>query len=546
LHIISNWNDTHDSSEKGIIRGMAKYMPNNNTSQKQYKGGITGVADALIKHAEEFKNANGGAKALPKLCKQIETVRSKVDVIKKVNYTNGEKINKASVTALADEFDKLYVMLRLIEADMMNQKVINKYGKRMNALIEGAIPEDIIIKETREDLNAEGFKNLPSADNLDKVDIKQNDLKIKKSSNFISADKKYEGKPQKLLDEYLADEENGVGILTKVGNSNVYQTIGYNTGGDGVKYYTVSDNKLVECDLNGKVADNAQEVTASEIEKYDENLKSIKSMIDRDAIVPCRDDFQNAKLPYPVFKSTAKNEYYAIIGDKLGKIKNCTGLKPNNSAHTIHASGTGKTLDKLTEADLEEFNPSDVKTKAEIEAENKEEKKKKGQEKINKITEADFDSLVEVNDRAKEFGYKSTCLDGYFVLDINGKKTYFRYEDGKLVLQEGVSGVNSNGTVKLNGKWVAAKTNLEPSDLGLELRRKLNGDTSEEDYTRIDQILNKFAEYTESKDIVEFIEAYTKQMKDDETIFRWNDRLCAQISTENNYGNSSHNYFKIM
>ena len=556
LHIISNWNDTHDSSEKGIIRGMAKYMPNNNTSQKQYKGGITGVADALIKHAEEFKNANGGAKALPKLCKQIETVRSKVDVIKKVNYTNGEKINKSTVTALADEFDKLYVMLRLIEADMMNQKVINKYGKRMNALIEGAIPEDIITKETRDDLKAEGFKNLPSADNLDKVDIKQNDLKIKKSSNFISADKKYEGKPQKLLDEYLADEENGVGVLTKVGDSNVYQTMGYNDKGSGVKYYTVSDNKLVECDLNGKVADNAQEVTASEIEKYDENLKSIKSMIDRDAIVPCRDDFQNAKLPYPVFESTAKNEYYAIIGDKLGKIKNCTGLKPNNSAHTIHASGTGKTLDKLTEADLEEFNPSDVKTKAEIEKDKEEKKQQSEKEQIQKVTTITFSSLKDAKTNKKldevskaitgkdgQYDFKALKVNGYFY--SNSTKRFYRYNENtnQLVYLKDVVEVNKNGYLKYkNGtykkcKEVISDTPIESEQLvstiqeyGKAFAKDVNGKSTDEEDSDAFRKLNTIITQEDPLYTVNFIKGYWEYGG-----FWSNKGICKQIATENGF-----------
>lgn len=449
LHIISSWNDTHNTTEKGIIRGMAKHMPKVNendpvTVQQQYKAGIEGVANALIKKADEFANANGGAKSLPKLCKQIETTREKLSVIEKVDYNNKERVQKSDVNALADEFDKLYVMLRLVEADVMNQKIINKYGKKMNELIEGAIPEDIIIKETKDDLAAEGFKTLPTS--LDKIDIKESGLKIKKS--IISADEKYE-KKQDLIDKYLADEENGVGVLTKVGDSNVYVTKTPKGKEKQAKYYTVSDdNKLVECDKDGNIAENAPEVKAADIEKYVETLNKKEEKKDK-----------------------------------------------------------------------------------------KSEEETKIREKIDKIEAADFECLSDVMDSAKELGYKGTCLSDYFVLETSKGKRYFKYENGKLVFQEGVSGVNSNGTIKLNGKWVAAKTDITPSELGLELRKKLNGDTSQDDYTRIDQILNTFASYTESDDIIAFIEAYNKQMKEDEKTFitRWNDRICAQISTERNY-----------
>ena len=364
LHILSSWNDTHDASEKGIIRGMAKHMPEVSSenpvgNQQQYRAGIEGVADALLSKAEKFKNANGGAKDLPLLCKQIEAVRSKLQVIKNVDYNNKQRVQKSDVYALADEFDKLYVMLRLIEADVMNQKVVNKYSAKMNGLIEGAIPKDIINKETIQDLKAEGYESLLST-KLDKVDIKAGEFKIKKS--LINSDKKFEDKPKQELIEYLADKENGTGVLTQVGDTNVYKTTDYDGKNGGVKYYTVSDDKLVRCDKDGNVAENAPEVKASDIEKYDESLKRIRSLINAGAIVP----YKASNLSCPVFKSTGKDskQFFALIGNSFGQVKKGTHINKN-----------------LNESDLNtDFSDSDIKT-----AENTDVKQEKEEEKTQKV-----------------------------------------------------------------------------------------------------------------------------------------------------------------
>ncbi len=511
LNIVSTLNDTHKTDAKGILRGLAKNLPDDD-KQVSYNTCIEAITNALIVKADSFIRENGGAASFPKLSAQLNAVEKAItsDVYKNLSFS----AKKSKINALADEFDKLYAMLRVQEAKVLNKKVVSKYAEKMNAMKEGVIPEDIIIKETTEDLKSENIA-VPTDEQLDELPKKGRGFTVKIQQEDI--DKKYKDNPQGLLDEYLAKDNK---YLTKTENSEIYQTKAYDQNGSGIKYFTVKDKKLVEVVKNDDglfdSVNDDESVSAKSIEAYDSTITRINNLLNTNAIEPVE------KIPN-LFKSTGADEYYALVGNTFGKVKSSVDLA---------------TANEIKESDLEAFNDDDVKSKEKVK---KEEAKKADLEKnekaaIHKIEQETFGSLTEAKDRAKELGYRETCLADYFVIDgKNGQRYYLRYQDGKLVLQEGVTGVKSNGQIKKNGVWTAAETDLSPSDLGVELRRKLRNDTTSDEYDRIDQILSVFETYTKADDIIEFIEAYTKQ-KDSESPWTWNNSLCSQISSENDYG----------
>ena len=534
LQIISTWNDTYNSdSDKGILRKLAKHITNDN-NQQQLKPAVIGLTSALVDEATRFAEENGGMAKFPKLNKLVTNVNAKLKPINEVDLATS-KIKASQITALATEFDKLYANLRVLEAKALNREIKEKYAKDMNTLKEGVIPEDIIIKETYSDLKAEKI-SIPSDGEVDSLPDKTSDITI--NEGVVDADKEYEGQPQKILDEHLVDKKH---ILTKITGTNVYHTGAYEGDDKGVKYYTVSDNKLVECDKDGKVAENAKEVKASDIEKYDENIKSIKSMIDRDAIKPC-DDFPAAKLPYPVFKSTVGNEYYALIGDKLGKIKNCKGLTPNNEAHTVHASGTNKTLDKLTENDLETFDTNSVKSQKEVDEEKKAKEEKEKQDKINKrvsnITKEKY-AFRTINNHLEELGLEQIGVKGYYktkaapVLFFKYNKTTQKFEHLK-----NVSAINQDGTMVVSGKRQYCREVEEVNESAKVLQNTLQeyqykNNKSEKEASRdlntVKRKFNSFKTYAQIKDIVGFIEAYNDEGKHWYT-FQDDPKLCSAIA----------------
>ena len=503
LSVISNWNDKyHGTDDKGLLRWIASNLPEGKDKVAKddavYKCTLTFI-QALEAKAADYKDC-------PKIENALQSLLSAKQSM--INNFSKETINK-----VASAFDTLYARLRMQEAVKVNDLIKNDSNfKSINEAKEGFINDKMVVEETYEDLISEGFSNPPKASDLDEV--KKTSAVTVSTQRVSDKDDEYKGNPQGLIDEHLAKDNK---YLTRVGDTNVYQTKDYDGKGKGVRYFTVNDNKLVEATLNadGTFTTDGTQVKSTDIEEYDESVQRIKKLIGSKAIVPVAN--QDG-----LFKATGADEYYALIGNKFGKVK--------NSVDNI-------SVEDLTISDIEDFKNNDVKSAKKVADDKVSEKNKKSEEKINKITNARFDTLTEVQENASELGYKKTALDNYFVLETpDGKKHFFLYENGQLVLQENVTGVKSNGQIKKNGVWTAAETDLTPSELGLELRRKLNGDTSSEDYDRVDQILNAFSAYTDTDEIIEFIEAYTKQMKEDEAIFRWNDRLCAQISTENNYG----------
>lgn len=501
LALVSAWNNTQ--SDKGILRFIGKNMPTDDGPLNQLKTLIVPqIINALIEKADN--DYRGCAK-----------IKSERDALEKAKDDLLKNFNQSNMNKVSDAFETLYARLRMQEAVKVRDYIKNNADfNALNEVKAGIINDDMVVAETYANLKEEGIANPPSVNNLDEIQTVS--TVVVNEQGVVDKDKEYENNPQGLLDEYLAKDNK---YLTKIEGTNIYQTKDIDGNGTGVRYFTVHDNKLIEVKKNADGAfetpANPPAVKSADIEEYDASVLRIKKLIKSKAIAPVQG-------VDGLFKATGANEYYALIGNKFGKVK---------------GSVDGITIEELTTSDIEDFDDNDIKSAKKVADDKKSEESKKIQDKIDKITSERFYSLTAVQDKASELGYRKSVLDNYFVLDTpDGKKHFFRYENGQLVLQEGVSGIKANGQIKQNGVWTAAKTDLTPSDLGLELRRKLNGDTSSDDYNRIDKILNIFASYEKADDIIEFIEAYTKQMKEDEAIFRWNDRLCAQISTENNYG----------
>ena len=79
---------------------------------------------------------------------------------------------------------------------------------------------------------------------------------------------------------------------------------------------------------------------------------------------------------------------------------------------------------------------------------------------------------------------------------------------------------------------VVIDENATAEESGKTVRERLYGDTSETDYKFIKKKIAQLDNYN-AKEVVEFIEGYNDKKS---PIISWNDELCAQISSENNFG----------
>ena len=83
-----------------------------------------------------------------------------------------------------------------------------------------------------------------------------------------------------------------------------------------------------------------------------------------------------------------------------------------------------------------------------------------------------------------------------------------------------------------NDDGIVIDENATAEESGKTVRERLYGDTSETDYKFIKKKIAQLDNYN-AKEVVEFIEGYNDKKS---PIISWNDELCAQISSENNFG----------
>ncbi len=356
LQIISVWNDNHkDESNRSILRKLADYIPNNEQIVN-WKAGVEGLVIALVEKADSFAEKNGGSDKFDIMIKQ----RTKLADLLKAKVTDNKKITKPDVLAIAKEFEKLYAMLRLQEAEVANRKIVEKYAEKMNAIKEGAIPDDIIIKETKEDLEAEGI-NISNIE-LDELPEKDRGFRVNTSHNNTAMQEidKLDD-PQKKIDALVAEPNKK---LKGVANNNgVYETTNSSTNAPK-KYFAISeDDKIVEVKLNTKTnkyeAVSADEVTAEEIGQYVDTISALDRYIKEGKI-------KASAYTKGVYLSVDQHpdkhsDVFVIRNNKLVKVK---GIIYRNGTIKLN-NGKETTLSQLTDDDVTEVtSKKDIYTKS--------------------------------------------------------------------------------------------------------------------------------------------------------------------------------------
>ena len=515
LALISAWNNTQE--EKGILRFIAKNLPTEEAPLNTLKTMIVPqIINALISKADEY---NGSAKIK---ADRDKLAKAKNDLIANFNSTN---LNKVS-----DAFETLYARLRMQEAVQVREFIKNNSEFRtLNDVKEGIINDDMVVGETYASLKQEGISNPPKEENLDKVQTTT--VVTVGDDGVIDKDKEYENNPQGLIDEHLAKDNK---YLTEVGNTKVYQTKDIDGNGMGVKYYTVKDNKLIEvtkkADGSFEAQSDAPAVKSSEIEEYDSTILKIKSLIAEKKIEPFEGNFTTTELPYPVFRSTAKktNEFYALIDNKFGKIKNCTNLTEDKTNKKISASGTGKTLDKLTASDLEtDFDESKIKSEKWEKEQEKERTEKQAADRAAKFTSEKYTfKTLNNTEQLKSIGLEPTGVTGYYKT-TDAPVLFFKYNEAtqKLVHLSKVTAVNPDGTMVESNVRKKCREIQTTEGAVKELFGILNTtaykydnystykseEEVEKDLNTIRRKMNSFETYNKIADIINFIETYKNE-----------------------------------
>ena len=404
LKLISHWNDTRSTDEdRGIIRLVAKNLPAAEDITN-YKTGVNYLAESLMNKADDFKAETEGDFA--NLDKATNAVSEALAVANK-DFT------ETNLMTLADKFDTLYAMLRMLEAEKIRNTINTKYGflNDISSTDKDIADDKLILDETQADLKKEGI----SVANI-KVDLipKDDDEDIDDiDGNFEKAEDKIEAlKNKKVLDKTDMD-----GVYATTSTSEY----------EPAKLYMVKDDKLVELkgakavDKDGncimtdggtKAINDVEtvEVNAQDVINYNNTLKRVNLLVGDGTIKPVDTSKMN-NWPKNVKlyeskgnKEDSKKQYFVVKDNELMQI-DCTGINPSG---TFVINGKSVSFDKLTADNFSTVSNSDIlttdkkKEADEAAAAAKKQKEKELYEKAYKPLPMNENDVKTANDIAKD------------------------------------------------------------------------------------------------------------------------------------------------
>ena len=455
LGFISTWNDVNTGKNKRLLRVIGANIPTGDRAiglLKPVQEAVTKITNALLYKANEYKGYK-------KIDAAAENVRKALEV---VNGKDG--FGQTNMNKLSDAFDVLYARLRMQEAAAVRNHIVKNFSY-LNEVKDGVIDENIVIKETQEDLDNEGI-SYPKVNDLD--DIPLTDGIIEQTQEELrDLDSEYKDDPKGLLEALHTQ-----GKLTPVtGKENLYQTKPVKDG-DRVRYFGIVDDKIYEMfkkadDGEYIKIEDAKEVTAAEIGAYDMAVTRANKLVEDKALEPLK--IQESR--YPLFKATGANEYYIIKDNQLLQLKDVERVYLNEEGETKEVCIDFKdenrkkiSINDLTEDDVKTFKDENIKT---LDSKIKDEIKEVNSG-IDAIEAIRFESLKDVESYTKRLEIsklitqkeddetivfeKVKDMNGYFKSNYNGQIRYYKYDENnnKLVcLTQYINNKDCGGVISI-------------------------------------------------------------------------------------------------
>ena len=315
LRIVSYWNDNHsDKENRGIIRLVAQHIPAEESERTLHIEGVKNLSMSLINKVEDFKGSvDGNFTNLDKATEELSKALT--------NATKAPKeFTKANLEALADKFDKLYAMLRMMEAERIRNTINTKYSflNDISSSDRDIVNDDLVLKSTKEDLRKEGI----SLDGVETDNVPTEE--VEEVSDIDEVSETAEEKVEKLV-----EKEN----LKQTAKEGVFQSV-VTSSNEPAHFYTIKDDKLVELkdvksiDKDGKctmadgtnktleqVKADAVEVSAQDIIDYNNTLTRVNELVKAGTLVKCQQQFGGAVLYRSKGKQENGNRQYFIVKD---------------------------------------------------------------------------------------------------------------------------------------------------------------------------------------------------------------------------------------
>ena len=383
LRVISYWNDKHTTNEnRGIIRLVANNLPASDSEQETHKTAINNLAMSLINKADNLKA-------------EVEGEFSKLDAAKEEvseALTNANKeFTKDKLMELADKFDTLYAMLRMMEAEKIKNSIKTKYSflNDISSTDRNIVDDNLVVENTKADLKKEGI-------NIDEIEVDEIQEETEEGTSDIDEiAETAEEKVNALVEENKLKETAKEGVYSSKTESST----------EPAKLYMIKDGKLVELkgakgiDKDGKctMLDGTTkelkdvetvEVTAQDVIDYNKTLERVNKLISEGTLVKIEDTTLNGQILY---RSKGKNmdgkyQYFVVRNNELNRIV-CDCVTSDGE---IIIERTAKKFEELTDSDFASVNNSEIlkENAQDVEARKQEEEQKKLEKMFNKKLKA--------------------------------------------------------------------------------------------------------------------------------------------------------------
>ena len=260
------------------------------------------------------------------------------------NYQDAE-YKKDKAAEFVKSFNNLYAMLRLVTAQQAQNKVRTEYGY-LNNTVKDFIDNDMIVKETRTDLENEKIGTVPT------VDLAKMRTKVEAGSTGGSSGSDPAKTPAEIVKDLSSSSKGVLSAVKKVAGQGEYYEIKIATAGVcKPKYYTIKDGKLVElknvtninsagkCTIKGEtttsdlkdvISNNSEEVSSEDIENYKKFADAINKKTSDGTIKKTK--AQDEKGEYTIFRSKT-GKLYALKDDKVYSIDNIALIKSKQNVN---------------------------------------------------------------------------------------------------------------------------------------------------------------------------------------------------------------------
>ena len=540
LQVISSWNDKYSGNEeRSILRLCANHIGDSDEEKILQRNILRNLVGSLNQKAAELESEFDTP--CPKL---KEAMTAMLEASADLGSTDEDlaDFTKRNVNKLAEKFENLYAIIRLMQAELIRNDIKTKYGflNNISSNDKDFVNDNLVINATMSDLKAEGI----NIDNIEIDVIEEESDEV--NDEIIDIDDEYETPEEKL--EALKDNDK----LKKSANENVYETKTDSQNvtkhfymANGENLVELKDVKAIDKDGNCTMLDGSVKkladvekinVTAENIQNYNNAINRVEKLINNKIHMMTNSDLPADKSKgVIVYYSEGcdkkhNRQYFMIKDNELVKINGIV-LEDGN---VKFEDGTKKHLTTLTSDDVSSFEDSNILTENEAETAkyktDREETKQLLIETYNCKEPEDgiytipsTDCKLKINNKG-ELVLAEDCSIKYITTE-NSKETIA----GKKYKKDTIIDENTLQNYINALKSTINTTTGKSSNLGRQFAKDLMGRTNIEEETRA---VNLLFDNVNAYNIKDFIKEY-----DGREGFG-NDKICEQIITEYNFKNS--------